>query len=70
MKSTEITYELRSYDGKIKKEYWTYSGARRAASKLIDNDVMCGIWALVVDRDPKTGLDNLDTLRWVQKIGC
>ena len=64
-----IAYELRSYDGKINKRYWTYGRARRAASKLIDKDIMCGIWALVVNIK-EDGMDDLDTLRWEQVIGC
>lgn len=68
MKKT-ISYELRSYDGKINKGYRTYGRARRAAGKLIDNNIWCGIWALVVNVK-EDGLDDLDTLRWEQVIGC
>lgn len=64
-----FAYELRSYDGTITKEYKTYSGARKAASKLIKKDIMCEIMGLTVDKD-SNGTDDLSTLRWIQIIGC
>lgn len=64
-----ICYELRSYDGKIVKEYDKYGWARRAAGKLIAKDIMCGIWALVVNKN-EDGTDDLSSLRWEQIIGC
>lgn len=62
-------FEVRSYDGTVKREYSYYKRAYAFATKLIRQDIWCGIWQLVVDKNAD-GTDNLDTLRWVQVIGC
>lgn len=63
------TYQVRSYDGHVTKDYRYYSQACKFSRKLINDGIMCGIWELVVDKN-EDGTDNLDTLRWVQVIGC
>lgn len=62
-------FEVRSYDGKIKKPFSYYKRAYNFSTKLLRQDIYCGIWELVVDKN-EDGTDNLDTLRWVQVIGC
>lgn len=64
-----ICYELRSYDGTITKRYDKYGWARKAAGKLVNKDIMCGIWALVVNKN-EDGTHDIDSLRWEQVIGC
>jgi len=62
-------YQVRSYDGNITKDYRYYAHAYKFSCKLINDGIMCGIWELVCDKNAD-GTDNLDTLRWVQVIGC
>ena len=62
-------YQVRSYDGNITKDFHYYANAYKFSFKLINDDIMCGIWELVCDKNAD-GTDNLDTLRWVQIIGC
>lgn len=62
-------YEVRSYDGTITKPYKNYKSARKFCNKLIEQNIWCGIYELVCDRNAD-GMDDLDTLRWIQIIGC
>lgn len=62
-------YEVRSYDGTITKSYKNYKSARNFCNKLIEQEIWCGIYELICDKGAD-GTDDLDTLRWVQIIGC
>lgn len=37
-------YYAKSYDGKIEKKYYNYACAYKFCQKLIDSDIMCGIY--------------------------
>lgn len=52
-------YEVRSYDGKITKGYRNYQSAYNYCSKLIAQDINCGIYQF-----------NFDTNEMEIIIGC